>query len=239
MRRIYLILCVVFPIAMHVFGQETSSNPTKERYALTQKKYTFTVQPLQLFNSGLRFDVEMRLGDGPGWLQFGPAIYYEKRESYTNYFFYGKRLYHGYGWYNDIWGGFREPFSELRGGGLDVNYKRYLNARRSFYFATGLSYTLFDIKYRGWNWNDYIEDGLEYHGYEFGYNNQYINRLGINTFWGFQVPTRRAFIFDMFWGLAYRHSFFDEDKPAFNEHMYSYGWSGPVFLFGLKFGFGR
>ena len=35
----------------------------------------------------------------------------------------------------------REPYSKMRGGGLDVNYKKFVNSRRTVYFSTGLSYT--------------------------------------------------------------------------------------------------
>jgi hypothetical protein len=181
----------------------------------------------------------MRLGDGPGWLQFGPTIYYlDKTENKPDHFYDGNSYYWEYGFYSY----FREPFSKLKGGGLDVNYKRFLNPRRSFYMASGLSYTYFDINYYGavGTWNDYIEDGLPYHEYTYkvGYHSQYINRISVNQFFGFQPPTRSAFLFDMFWGLSYRHCFMDKNKPAFDSSPFSYGYSGLAFMMGIRLGFG-
>jgi hypothetical protein len=67
---------------------------------------------------------------------------------------------------------------------------------------------------------------------------QHINRVGFNYFFGHQIPTRGAFVYDMFWGLSYRHSFSDKNKEAFNEHMFSPGFTGIVFIAGVRLGFG-
>jgi len=221
-----------------LYAQDTSTDPFYDRYASTQKKYTFAIQPMQWFNWSLRFDFEMRLGDGPGWLQFGPAAYFLKNGDRNDspHYIYDENDYFFNYWYHDI--SLREPFSKMGGGGLDVNYKHFINVSRSFYCAAGLSYTHFKIDYWGRAWNHYIEDGLQYHAYMLDYRTQHINRLGVNTYFGYQIPTRKAFLFDMFWGLAYRHSFSDKNKPSFNETMISYGYTGIVFLTGVRIGFG-
>jgi predicted membrane-bound dolichyl-phosphate-mannose-protein mannosyltransferase len=87
-------------------------------------------------------------------------------------------------------------------------------------------------------WENYIEDGLQYHAYVPGNHTQHINRLGVNFYLGHQIPSRSAFLCDIFWGLAYRHSFSDKDKPSFNRTMLSYGHTGFVFLTGVRLGFG-
>jgi hypothetical protein len=209
----------------------------QESYSLSQNRFTFAMQPFQWFNYGLRFDFETRLDDGPGWLQFGPSLYINSDDDIDNpNYYYDGNSYHYMSRWN--YGGLHEPFSKLRGGGLDVNYKRFINSERSFYFASGLSFTHFNIEYWGRGWKDYIEDGLQYHAYAMDYRTQKINRLGINTFFGYQMPTNDAFLFDIFWGLAYRQSFSDENKPSFNESMISYGYTGAVFLVGVRIGFG-
>jgi hypothetical protein len=134
---------------------------------------------------------------------------------------------------------FREPYAEMLGGGMDINYKYFYGSRRSMYVACGLSYTHFNFKYWGWAWNDFKQDGLQYHEYVAGDQIQQINRAGINCFMGYQVPSHHAFLFDMFWGFACRYSFADENKPAFNNYMFSYGYSGFVFLTGIRFGIGK
>ena len=195
------------------------------------------MQPFQWFNRALRFDFEMRLGDGPGWLQFGPAVYYGKRyQEYEEppYYYDGNDYYYKDRYYVS----FREPFSRVRGGGLDVNYKHFIDPKRSTYFAAGLSYTYFEIDYWGYGWDNYIEDGLQYHAYVLDNRTQNINRLGINTYFGYQIPTRYNFLFDFFGGLAYRHSFSNKNKPAFNDNMLSFGHTGFVLLTGFRIGFG-
>jgi len=236
MKRVcFLLLLLLWTVTLHVHPQGVSGNTENKRYAQTQKKFTFAVQPLQLFNNSLRYDFDIRLGNGPGWLQFGPAIYFsqDNNTNRPNYYYDGKDYFHnGFNWH------WREPYSELKGFGLDLNYKHYLDARRSFYFAAGFSYARFDIKYWGRAWKDYLEDGLTYLEYTEEYRTQQINRFGVNNFVGYQIPVRGAFLFDVFGGYAVRFARSDDDKPSFNEDMFSYGYSGIVALIGFRIGFG-
>ena len=232
-KTLYLLLLGTWFFVSHTYAQDVG-DPLYKRYARTQKKYTITQQPLQLlFNWAWRFDFEMRLGNGPGWLQLGPALYLctKDRDNPDYYYYYDRNDYHG-----DFF--VREPFSKLRGYGLDVNYKRYVNPKRSLYLAGGLSYTRFNVGYWGQAWKEYIEDGLQYHEYGIGYHTQHINRMGINTYFGHQIASRHAFLADIFVGLAYRHSFSEKEKPPFNDNAFSYGYSGVVFMTGVKLGIG-
>ena len=210
-----LLLLVAFSVGIYVYGQDTSDDPLYRYYSSTQKKFTFAFQPLQLFNWSWRSDFDMRLGNGPGWLQIGPAVYFAKNDKKTDdpRYYYEGNTYHYFD--RQSYFVFRVPFSEMIGGGLDVNFKYFIDARRSFYHAVGLSYAHFKIDYWGMAWKDYIEDGLRYHAYALDYCTQHINRIGVNFFFGHQIPTRNAFLCDLFWGLAYRHSFSDDDKPSF------------------------
>ncbi len=243
MRKFFCLLllvwgCLAVADAQMQNGNDANDPPATRLYSKHQKKYTFAIQPMQMFNWSLRLDFEIRLGDGLGWLQFGPAIYGSPNES-TNY---PKYYYDEYGDYHypDVWFhlNLREPYSHMKGAGLDINYKRFVNPARSFYFAAGLSYTYFKIKYWGREWYDYIEDDLEYREYRLDYQDQQINRIGVNTYFGYQIPTRKAFLFDMFWGIAYRYSFYEKENPIFNEYMISYGRRGLVFLTGVRIGVG-
>jgi len=234
------ITCFVFCLCLftaHVPAQSASDNTETKRYAHTQKRFTFTIQPLHAFSNCLRYDFEFRLGNGPGWLQLGPALYFNSRDNKsgdTDYYYEGNNYYRGF-FKNWQW---REPYSKLQGIGLDINYKHFLDARRSLYFAVGVSYTRFNIKYWSREWQDFSEDGLMYTQYGERYNTQYINRYGINNFIGYQIPARHAFLVDFFGGYAIRFSFADDDKPSFNKYMLSYGYSGIVAMFGIRLGFG-
>lgn len=208
------------------------------RYLSTQKKYTFAIQPFQWFNWGWRFDFEMRLGDSPGWLQFGPTVYSATKSNNSLYYGDMSKV-----WYYDDHEGIREPFTKLNGAGIDINYKRFFDPNRSVYYAAGISYARFNIDYMGsyGKWNDYIEDGLLYHEYIFYPEDtytQHINRMSVNQYIGFQPASRHAFLFDMFIGISYRHAFSDKDKNQFDNYTYSYGFTGFVFTTGIRFGFG-
>lgn len=235
-KIVYLLMLAVGLTTNHSFAQKPADGTSVKPYALTQKKFTVTAQPLQIFNWCLRHDFDIRLGDSPNWLQFGLSVYYRPLKNNDNYYYEGNEYYNRYYW-NAGW--FREPFSELRGYGLDINYKRFLDARRSLYFAAGLSYSRLDIKYKGWFWKDYLEDGLQYSKYIRDFNTQQITRQGFNLFFGHKIPNRRSFVFDLFWGFAYRRSFLaDKNKPAFDRGMFSYGYTGIVLLSGIRVGFG-
>ncbi len=235
-KHVYLSLLAIC-IAAGANAQSQEEVSSSDLYLRHQKKYTIAIQPVQLFNWGLRFDFEVRLGDGPGWLQFGPTGYYSiygGSKDNPDYYYSGDKYYYEWDYHLDI----REPLTQLKGGGLDINYKRFVNPQRSFYVAGGLSYAKFDIEYWGREWYDYVEDGLDYHEYRLCYHDQNIDRIGINTYFGYQFPKRRAFLLDMFIGVAYRYSFYNKSGYEFDETMISYGRRGLVFLTGVRIGFG-
>ena len=229
-KRLFMsfLLAMCF-VVINANAQDTSDDSfNKSPYLLKQKKFTVAVQPLQLFNWGLRNDFEIRLGRGPGLLQFGTTVYYAPA---------GKGKENSY-YYDEYEGIFRESFSGLKGGGLDINYKIFVNHKRTVYFATGVAYARFNIKYLGWTWDHYIEDGLQYHAYVMDYTTQDINRWGVNAYFGHQPSFYKPFLFDIFWGLGWRRSFSDSAKPSFDNYILSYGYNGIVFLTGVRIGFG-
>ena len=221
-------------------GSGAENNPYVPFFS-AQKKYTITFQPMQMFNNGVRFDFEMRLKDGPAWLQFGPTIYqinfYDDLDHPRYYYYHDKSEFQYYmlKW-DDV--NLREPHSKMIGGGLDVNYKRFFDIESMFYAAVGLSYSHFNVKYIERVWNTFIEDGLQFKKEALDFRNQSINRFGINCFFGFQPQFPLPFVVDIFGGFTWRLSFSDSDKPSFDKYRISYGHTGSVILMGIRFGFG-
>jgi len=204
-------------------------------------KYTISFQPLQLFNNGARFDFEIRLKDGPGWLQFGPTIYqikYIDNLEDPRYYYYRDGDIFEY--YRLQWDqmNLREPHTKMIGGGINVNYKKFFEPERMFYYAAGLSYSHLNVEYIERVWKTFIEDGLEFHKEALEFRNQPINRIGANIFFGFQPPFTSPFVVDIYCGIALRLSLLDNDKPAFDKYKYSYGYTGSMLLLGIRFGFG-
>ena len=236
-KSLFFILLLMWCFAPHAHAQGGGDGAPPPSYLSTQKKFTLAFQPMQWFNWGWRFDLEMRLGDGPGWIQVGPTIYSKTREG--NYCYYGNDYETNF---FDYWG-FGEPFSKLTGSGLDVNYKRFVDPKRALYIAGGVSYNLFNLEYYGSRvlWRDYVEDGMLYHTYTYTtpkMDTQSINRLGVNYYIGYQVPSRWMFLFDAFIGVSYRYSILDKEKPQFNKSTFSYGYNGFVLMTGVRFGIG-
>jgi len=238
---------LVQQVEAQAFVQEHTQAQAQEQaelpfpiYLRTQKRFTAAIRPFELYNYGLGLDFEMRLKGGPGWLQFSNTFYYVSLEGDNPGYFYDGNRYYDYHllFSNRI----REPFSKLKGVGLNVNYKRFLDPKRGFYAAAGLAYHYFDIKYYGGRgvWNDYMEDGLQFHEYTYtlGFNNQYIHRGSINHYIGYQIPSRFMFLFDSYIGVSYRYAISDETKVPFNETSLSYGFSGFVFMTGIRIGIG-
>jgi len=231
-KTLFLIVTAILLLAPSMQAQ-VREEPPAPRYLSIQKKHTVTIHPLQWFNWGWRFDYEVRLKDGPGWLQFGPSFYWVTKDM---------DKYRGV--CNEIRKSLHDSFTKMKGGGLDVNYKRFIDARRGSYVAGGLSYTLFNIDYWGGRgeWKDYIEDGLPYHQYIYtvGAHTQTIHRLCMNTYYGYQIPSSKTFLFDVFAGLSYRHPILDKNKQLFDSYSlsYGYGYKGLAWTTGIRIGFG-
>ncbi|MDR1895404.1 MAG: hypothetical protein LBR10_01270 [Prevotellaceae bacterium] len=191
----------------------------EEKLPHLEMQYTAAMQPMYLFNSGIRLDFEKRIKRSPSWLQISPSVYWvPKDDEYNSYLMSGEEL------------------SGLFGIGLDLNYKYFFNPKESFYVAAGCTYTHYRINYRGDIWNSYTEYDLTYHTHEYGNAKQNINRAGLNTYIGYQIPTP-YFLFDMYVGLGYRLSFrSDKFGERFDSSMISPGYRGVMFLTGVRFG---
>jgi hypothetical protein len=184
-----------------------------------KKNFTIATHPLYHFNAGVRFDFEKRIKNTPSWIQLGVAGNFLGNNSSGNW---------------GIVSG--DELSYLHGVGIELNYKYFFNKKESFYFAGGGSYSHYNIKYFDTYWHSYTENNLVYHARETGKMDQKINKLGINTYFGYQIPTP-VFLFDMFVGLGYRHSFRNNDTAKlFNDTMISLGYTGVVFITGVRFG---
>jgi len=233
-KVIYFMILILCYLTITVQAQENKENDFPK-----QKKYTFTFQPLHVFNNSFRVDFEMRLKNGPGWLQFG-ANYYrrniDENIDYPSHYYYLENDDYLFYYYRFTF--IREPYSNLIGGGLDINYKRYFEPKRTLYIATGLSYNYFNFKYIERNWIVFKEEDLQFEKMDYCFDNQQINRLGINCLIGFQPQVYKPFVIDFFWGFSLRYSISDENKPLFDQTMFSYGYSGLALLTGFKIGFG-
>ena len=227
MKKILLLFTTTLLCTSTILAQ----NEREDRKIEEQKTITFAFQPLQLFNAGgLHIDIEKRLGNSPSWLQLGITGYpfflgsFDEDSSYEGYLYTDR-------WY--LWG---HDFSYMGGINVNLNFKHFFNKAQSFYLAGGISYGYFNIKYWGNEWYSFQENGLEYHSIRYTKQQQEINKLGINTYFGYQIPNRSAFLFDMFVGLGYRYGIYNEDRCEFDESILAPGYRGVTFLTGVRIG---
>jgi hypothetical protein len=186
-----------------------------------EKRFTIAAHPLYLHYNGLRLDVEKRIKNTPSWIQLGIA---------------GHLMPESDDGYNYIFIPSGDEFNNLKGVGLELNYKRFVNRIETLYFAGGCSYSHYDVGYTDNFWNSYTEDGLTYMTRERGNIKQQINKLGISTYFGYQFP-KPVFLIDLFIGLGYRYSFRSNSMARpFNDRMLSLGYRGFVFITGARLG---
>lgn len=187
-----------------------------------EKKYTVSLHPLYHLYNGVRIDFEKRIKNTPSWIQAGIAGHWLSAGN------------HDYNYGVMISG---DELNRLRGAGMELNYKRFINRAQSLYFAGGCSYSFYGIKYAGSFWSSYTENGLAYHVKKYYRNiDQRISKLGVSGYFGYQIPLP-VFLFDMFAGIGYRHSIRSNSAAnRYNDNMLSLGYTGVVFITGVRLG---
>jgi hypothetical protein len=224
------IISLVWLFTANLSAQEVESSDENKENTTTKEvkwyydkdknhhaRFTIAIQPTQLItHQNFRFDSELRLGKSRNWLQLGINFPFDSEVIWEdNYYSWGTSM--------------KDAF------GLNFNYKYFPS--RYFYVAGGPSWRFYDIKYHGYQWFKFKEDGLEYHEYRDGAFNQKINNVGLNAMCGFQKISRHGFLFDTYLGAGYQKAFYsDPDLRKFDSTAYSRGYSGWVFLIGIRIG---
>ena len=184
------------------------------------------MQPHYLFNGGLRVDFEKQIKPKQ-WLLASVKGYYLPHTDFDDDTWWSFFTDNSYG---DITG--------LNGFGIELGYKRTLLPRTDIlYLSGGLSYGYFDGQYYGTKYISYIENGLTFDEPRFGEINQYFNRLGANACFGIQTQPKHRFCVDGYIGIGYNYSFYNKNKQAFDEEMYTAGYRGLSLITGIRLGF--
>jgi hypothetical protein len=216
-NRVLITLFVLLATSILASAQEITTATGKLPHQ--EKGYTIAWYPFHHIANGVRFDFEKRIKNTPAWIQAGVTGYSFSPED-SEYNFYT----------------LSGEFNYLRGGGLELNYKRFINVKESMYLAGGCSYNHYNVKYFDYYWRSYTENNLDYWVNEYGNMKQKINKFGINTYLGYQLPTP-TFLFDIFVGLGYRYSFRSNSAAnSFDDSMLALGYRGIVFMTGVRLG---
>jgi hypothetical protein len=210
---VLLAFCLGFSASFHASAQSLATGGAKEY------KNAITLHPLYLINSGVRIDYDRRI-QGRHWLQAGLTGY---RSSGPDFF----RL-----WMLDDWRG-----AKATGAALELNYKYFPFPRVKFiYFTAGAAYSHFDVKYSGFSYEKYPEDGLTFYEPRQRTLTQMFDRIETSARIAIQTrPLRRIFV-DFYVGAGYRFSFYDEQKPYPYQTMMNLGYRGPTLTTGFRIG---
>ncbi|MDR1273818.1 MAG: hypothetical protein LBK12_04640 [Odoribacteraceae bacterium] len=182
---------------------------------------TIAVQPVNWVNGSFGVDVERRMKNPRHWLQVNLLAH-----TVTNN-----------GPYEEWWTFYSEddPFQRLRGLRLGVSYKIFFH--RLFYYSAGVTYDNFRVRYRDSFMQAFEEEGLTFHEYvEDVLVNQRFDKLSTAIRAGFFSTFRHAVFVDVYAGLGYAYSFYDETKRAYDGGVFTFGYRGIFPSVGARFG---
>jgi hypothetical protein len=192
--------------------------------AQNDRAYTsaVSVQPLYLFNRGLRIDYEKQLGNPYHWVQVSAKGYYMTDDGYaglTTLIFDNDRI------------------EDLSGVGTELNYKYFFLKKRIPYIAAGLSYHYFHTHQYGYDFIDFRQDDLTMYYPVYSLQAQDFNKVGFNTCFGVQTSPYKRFFVDGYIGIGYCRSFFDENRyyPD-SDNMNGPSYTGFTLTTGIRLG---
>ncbi|MBB4035693.1 hypothetical protein GGR21_001588 [Dysgonomonas hofstadii] len=216
-RTVFILL---LSLSGSLMGQEVKKRNTLEGYP----KYTIAVQPFHLMNGTLKLDFETQLKSPKNWLQLSiSGSYLGTRDMYSS---------------NYSWSTFNSDFNDfsgLKGFGLGAAYKSIIYSTWLYYRA-GVAYDHYRVKYPGFGYFPYIEDGLTYYEYHWTQQKQIFNKLSSSICIGMQSHFSNVLFFDAYIGIGYAYSMYDKDKRSFEEGMYGFGRRGAFLAGGVRIG---
>jgi hypothetical protein len=183
-------------------------------------RYAISLEPLYIANCGLRMNFEYR-----------PAKKHSLELSLMPYYFPGDDDDYG----NIIANSTFDDFYSLAGLGAGFGYKYYFASL--FFISPNISYTRYNVKYHGLEYNQFEEDGLKYYYYGKTLVKQSFDKFTACITLGSRTPYRRAFFIEYYAGIGLAHSIYDTNKKAYDELMFGYGYSGVYLTTGIKLAF--
>jgi hypothetical protein len=144
---------------------------------------------------------------------------------------------------------YRSNTEKVAGGGLELGRKIYVSKvdstspLKGFYASGSVSYGYFSADYQrqddssyvytspygGASYNSYTSSGRLYH--------ENIQKLGADVFIGYQLPIKKVFYIDAFFGAGMRYSISSQGKNGYyQESITDIGYSGILPKAGIKLG---
>ena len=225
-RKIYIILfvCCLHP-ALRLQAQ-TEEETAAPRYAVS-------IEPFYLYNGGLRLNLEKNL-KANHWIELNLTGYWlphsDARQKTVDE--NGKTSYTSSGYIISN-SDFRRIYG-LSGLGIGCTYK--YNLSKYFTLNPAISYTRYNVENTAYDYVPYREDGLTFYEYALIYKKQTFRKLTTQITLSGRSSFKYLLFMEYYTGLGYAYSFYDENKPHFDETMFGYGYRGYYFTLGIKIG---
>lgn len=186
--------------------------------------------PQHLIQHGVRIEIDRPHKGNKGWITYAPTIYYRDEN--------------GFGISN------RNRNSTLKGAGLDIIYKWFTKPGSvggcGIYVSPGVGYRYILKETKGLVWEAYQQNDLTFYTLKHSSWNVETHTISFRAVFGFQDQMRKHTAFDYFVGTGIKlseekrpeNTFFSKEQRDNSRNQFSYGFSGPVFIFGIRVGVG-
>ncbi len=180
--------------------------------------------PQQMFVQGIRIEVDLAQAKEKHWITFAPQFYYSKDRDLG------------------ILG--KSSFDELAGVGVDVFSRHYLSHSLSAsgpYVSWGGGYRFLNLNTSDFLWNRFTENGLVYYRRVPANYDVQVHSSNLRGFFGWQFFFNNHLAMDFYLGFGMRYSLHQRPEGSyikFNRSVFDYGYTGTLFVGGIRFGVG-
>jgi len=190
----------------------------------TLKKHKISIVPQHLLINGIRVDFE--ISDNKNHSLLLTPQFYLRAKSEVNATPIGNN----------------NEYTSLLGAGLDIYSKlNFQSPTYPVYFAIGGGYNYFNLGFKDNIWTTYTSYGNTFYRFDLADITQQIHRINFGMMYGVEAQFLKFLFADLYIGLGVKYSIssFDNENyntNYFNETTIDFGFTGVVFLAGVKFG---
>lgn len=180
--------------------------------------------PQYLFENGIRIEIDRRIQESHNWITWSPTIYYRGQPG--------------------SWISGNYDVQSLAGMGLEVLYRWYpagFGYQGGVYVSGGGGYRYMSQKIKGYQWDDFQQDGLTFYDYNNGIWYRISQTYSLRGIVGYQLVSNKHLGLDLYVGLGAKYSIIDKPEGAmayFTENHNPFTGSGFFITGGFRMGIG-
>ena len=215
----FLLIIVFFSLSIGLYAQFDFVEHTQQQ--VMRNEWNITFVPHYILFNGIRFDIE-HVNGLKAW-GLSPQFYYLKRTAHPVS-------------YSDA------SLNSLIGGGLGI-FRKFIKSstqKNLGYWALGFGVNYFSLGYEQFTWVPKTFYDQTVYDYELVKHSGTLLRFDINATIGLERKLWDFLIFEPYAGVGYRYTipFLPGDNNPF-DNVLGFGYSGPLFIVGIKLGSGK